>query len=237
MSTQRGDPGYDSAMEARRWPPRRPSRRGLVVLLVLLGVLASACVSSSSDVIKYRDPDDHSLFEIPNDWHLYERSELGEVGGVPFAANFSGIVIPVEGGVAFDGAPAASPDNLAIPFSLSPYPIGSTTVRAITDEARDFISRSLLTQLVVPYDANEVVRELVNNDFDFGKNYEGVEVVVVYNDEATESDAGVYLISVTDPTVTRMYSMAVGCSLDCFNLHQDEIAKVMESWLVNTRLE
>lgn len=223
-------------MEARRSPPRRLPRRGVVTLLVLFGVLASACATGTSDVITYRDPDDLSLFEIPNDWHLYERSELGEVGGVPFAASYAGIVVPVEGGVAFDGAPAASPNNFAVPFSTSPYPIGATAVRAISNEARDFISRSLLTQLVVPYDANEVVRELVKADLDFGKSFEGVEVIVVYTDEATASDAGVYLMSVTDPDVTRMYSMAVGCSLDCFQLHQDEISDVMNSWLVNTHV-
>jgi hypothetical protein len=80
------------------------------------------------------------------------------------------------------------------------------------------------------------VRELVKADLDFGKSFEGVEVIVVYTDEATASDAGVYLMSVTDPDVTRMYSMAVGCSLDCFQLHQDEISDVMNSWLVNTHV-
>ncbi len=236
MRTKERGPEYDGAMEAR--PIRsRSSLRSALVLLAVFAVFASACSTGSSDVIRYRDPDDFSLFEIPKDWHLYERSELGDVGEVPFATDFSGIAVPVEAGVAFDGAPAGNPANLAIPFALSPYPIGASAVRAITPDARDIISRSLLTQLVVPYDSNEVVRELLKNDIDFGQDYSGVEVIVVFTDEATASDVGVYLMSVTDPTVTRMYSMAVGCSLDCFQLHQDEIADVMNSWLVNTHLD
>ena len=233
MSTQRARYEYDSPMAV---PPIRSGYRA-AALILLPALVAAACSTGSSDHVEYRDPEDRSLFEIPNDWHLYERSELGEVGGVPFVTNFNGISVPVEAGVAFDGAPAEDPENVGIPFATSPYPIGATSVRAITPDARDFISRSLLTQLVVPYDANEVVRELVKVDKTFGQDFDGVEVVVVFNDEATSSDAGAYVMSVTNPDVTTMYSIAVGCSLDCFQLHQDEIAEVMNSWLVNTRLE
>ena len=217
--------------------PLLSSRYRAIALILTLAMFAAACSTGSSDYVEYRDAENTSLFEIPRDWHLYERSELGEVGGIPFVTNFNGIAVPVESGVAFDGAPAEDPLNIGIPFASSPYPIGATSVRAITPDARDFISRSLLTQLVVPYDTNEVVRELVKVDKSFGQDFDGVEVIVVFNDEATASDAGAYVMSVTNPDVTQMYSIAVGCSLDCFQLHQDETADVMSSWLVNTRLE
>jgi hypothetical protein len=46
---------------------------------------------------------------------------------------------------------------------------------------------------------------------------------------------GVHLISVTDPEVTTLYQVAIGCSLECFQAYVPEIIEIVDSWLVNTR--
>ena len=108
--------------------------------------------------------------------------------------------------------PAATSTTSRSPWSKSTYPIGSVSVRTVGDIEKQFLNRATLTQSIVPYfqflDAQEHVRE----DFTFGDGYDGVRVLVSYADD-TGAEVGVaYMISVTDPSDNRMYSIVAGCS-------------------------
>ena len=75
----------------------------------------------------------------------------------------------------------------------------------------------------------------MKQDISLGEGFDGVQLIVSFNDATTSSDAAVILISITDPAVEQMYSIAVGCSISCFNANVDAIVDVIDSWLVNTR--
>ena len=115
------------------------------------------------------------------------------------------------------------------------YPVGSAVVRAIPASQRDQISRYWLAELVLPYHAQPVAREELKQDITLGEGFDGVQLIVTFNDATTSADAAVILISITDPDVEAMYSIAVGCSIECFNENLDAIIAVIDSWLVNTR--
>ena len=212
------------------------SRLGLrlAALGAALAVTVSACGSSNPDVVTYRDPDRHSLFELPTEWNLYEGDQLTQVS-IPFVIQGQDFQLPVISQMAFDGAPDSDPDNVGNSVSTSSFPIGAVTVREIGPDERDFMSRFLLAELVVPYHSQLGSEEILKQDFVFDNDFRGVQLAIAYTDSVTEAEAAVYLISVTDPNVTRMYSIAVGCSLDCFSTHQEDIVAVVDSYLVNTR--
>ncbi len=196
--------------------------------------LLAACSEGESGITTYRDPDRNSLFELPSHWNLYEGESLTGVT-VPFITQGADFQLPVLSQIAFDGAPTPDPANLTGSVSTSQYPIGTVAVREIGGQERDFISRFLLAELVVPYHSQTGSEEILKTDFEFENDFRGVQLAVAYTDAITEEQAAVYLISVTNPEVTKMYSIAVGCSLDCFGRNQEEIVAIVDSYLVNTR--
>ena len=95
-------------------------------------------------------------------------------------------------------------------------------------------SRRLLSQVAVPYEGLQITPEL-QEPFEFAEGFDGVRQLAVYTDPASGNEAAVYLISVTDDEDARIYSVAVGCSVECFMEHQEKISEVVDSWLVNVR--
>ena len=93
----------------------------------------------------------------------------------------------------------------------------------------------VVAESVVAYHAQPVASEELKQDISVGDGFDGVQLIVVFNDATTGLDAAVMLISVTDPEVSQMYSIALGCSISCFNAHIDQIVATVDSWLVNTR--
>lgn len=228
------DASYGSAMSELRDGRTRNGVR-LVGLLVALALILVACGGSGQpDIITYKDPNRYTLFKVPGHWNIYEGADLAGIR-IPFVTQGADFELPVISQVAFDGSPSRDPSNITESISTAPYPIGVVAVRAIGDTQRDLISRFLLAELVVPYHNQPASQELLKEDFEFDRDYEGVQLAVAYTDSTTNEDAAVFLISVTDPEVTRMYSIAVGCSLSCFNQNQEEILAVVDSYLVNTR--
>lgn len=210
--------------------------RPLAKLVAPLAVVLSACTGSgSADHVSYTDPAGLSYLSLPADWHLYELEELKTLDELPFVESVGGIELPPESGVAFDGAPIRDVANLASDLATADYPIGSATIRAIDEQERDFVSRFMLTQSVVPYRSLGDPQEVMKEDFSFGNGYEGVRVLVAFTAEDGTSQGVAYMISVTDAEDERMYSVVAGCSLACFTRHQDRIEEVVDSWLVNTK--
>ncbi len=211
-------------------------RRRLLLIFGILGLVLAACGGGSDGSIRYVDPSSQTLIEVPVSWHLYELGELSErLDELPFVESVQGLEFPLQSMVAFDGAPFENPGNLAVAIPEADYPIGAATVRSIGDVEREFVSRFTLTQAVIPYRSLPNVQEIMKEDFGFGNGYEGVRVLVAFGDETGQAVGVAYLISVTDPDDTRMFSVAAGCSRDCFVERQEEIESVVDSWLVNTR--
>lgn len=204
-------------------------------LLVPLALVLAACAGTDASTLSYTDPGKLSLVQLPQTWHTYELDELSELEAHPFHEPYGGFEYPAVVSTAFDGAPSRDLDNITVPLVEATFPIGSIAVRTVGDIERQFINRATLTQSIVPYfqflDAQEHVRE----DFTFGDGYDGVRVLVSYADE-TGAEVGVaYIISVTNPNDDRIYSIVAGCSRQCYIDNQEQIEKVVDSWLVNKR--
>ena len=207
------------------------------VLVLLAGCLSLAACSSegSSDVRTVTDDQSLSRFDLPNEWNIYELSELSTLEALPFDAAYQGFTFPAVTSIGFDGAPVQDVTRLTRSVADSDYPIGAASVRQVGDLERDFLSRSMLTQSVIPYATMPNPEEITKEDFSFGSGFDGVRLLVSF-ESPSGNDLGVaYMISVSDPEDERIYSIAAGCNRDCFISNQETITKVVDSWLVNKK--
>jgi len=207
----------------------------LTTLAIVSGLLLAGCGGTASDVRTVTDDESLSRFDLPEDWHTYELSELSTLERLPFDAGYQNFTFPAISSIGFDGAPVSDVSQLTTSVADSDYPIGAASVRQIGDIERDFLSRAMLTQSVIPYANLPNPDELQKEDFTFGNGWEGVRLLVSFESDSG-SDLGVaYLISVSDPDDRRMYSIVAGCNRDCFIANQETITKVVDSWLVNKK--
>lgn len=204
-------------------------------LAVILGVVACGGGSGGTEVSTYTDPDELTLIEMPGDWHLYDFEEINQLDELPFVETVQNLDFPVESVVAFDGAPVKDVTNLAEDLATVDYPIGAATIRTIGDGQRDFVSRFVMTHSALPYLSLPNPDEIEKEDFSFGDGYDGTRVLVSFSDAEAQNVGVAYMISVTDATDDRLFSVVAGCSRQCFIDRQADIESVVDSWLVNTR--
>ena len=209
--------------------------RKISVFVAALGILVAACSGATASTQSITDAGQLTRIDVPADWQHYSNEALADIASTPFVAQAPGFEMPVMSRFVFDGAPIPSTDNLIAPLSQADFPLGSSVVRRISPEVRDQISRYLLAEVVAPYHQASEQRELAKIDIDLGDDFQGVQVTVIYREPGTELDVGVHLISVTDPEVTTLYQVAIGCSLECFQAYGPEIIEIVDSWLINTR--
>ncbi len=203
-------------------------------ILVLVGaMLLTACGGGDPDITVYRDTENRSLFELPKDWNLYRADELSQIAPVPFVPDLGGYR-PISF-VAFDGAAGRDLNNLSLDAASSPFPVGAQIIRQISPEEKDLLSRRLMA--VSAYDITDPGQgvEIDTWDFTFGRDFEGIAATVGLTAQDGQSQGLVYVLAVTNPEATELYSMAAGCSLECFAREGDQIVAAVESWIVNTR--
>ncbi|MCE2528492.1 MAG: hypothetical protein J4G11_01315 [Acidimicrobiia bacterium] len=205
-----------------------------IAILGLVGVmLLTACGGGDPDITVYRDAENRSLFELPKNWNLYRAEELTQIAPVPFVPDIAGYR-PISI-VAFDGAAGRNLDNLSLDAATSPFPVGAHIIRQISAEEKDLLSRRLMA--VSAYDVTNPGQgvEIDTWDFTFGRDFEGIGATVGLTTQDGQSQGLVYVLAVTNPEATELYSMAAGCSLECFAREGEQIVAAVESWIVNTR--
>ena len=205
----------------------------MVASAALFAMLATACGGgATSNNVQFKDVDDLALFEVPKDWNLYTADELTQQN-LPFVTNFID-TLPITSVAAFDAGTGRSVANLEQPVSTVRYPVGAYVVRDVSTGERDLLSRASLETLVLWPEFYTVTNRANETDFDFGNDYEGIRRILRFDDQATQQSGVVAFISVTNPDDSLIYSMAVGCSEECFQLFALDIIEVVDSWVVNT---
>jgi hypothetical protein len=200
-----------------------------------VGLVVAACGGDGSGTVTFTDPERMSKFEVPQEWNLYQLAELSELEDMPFDEQVQGYGFPAISTIGFDGGPVRDVGNLTADLTDADYPIGVMSVRQVGEVQKDLLSRAMLTQSVLPYYGLANSQEITKEDFSFGAGFDGVRVLVAFQDEATTEQGVAYMISVSNADDTRIYSMIAGCSRECFIANQPTIEGVVDSWLVNKR--
>lgn len=209
-------------------------RRGIVSGVALAAVLSACGGGGNPDTITYRDAENRSLFELPNDWHLYRADELVQVAPVPFLPDVGGNILSF---VAFDGAAGRNLVNVSQDAAASEFPVGAQIIRQISDTERNDISnRSMALSAYNAYTAGLGVEMLdLVDDPSFDRNYDGIRGYLGVTLQDGSLEGVIYVRAVHNPEMTELYSMAAGCSLDCFTRERQAIEEAVNSWVVNTR--
>jgi hypothetical protein len=206
-----------------------------LIITASVAVMLAACSGADEGVVTVTDEGRLSRFDLPESWHTYELAELSELEDIPFDEQVQGFSFPAITSVGFDGGPVRDVSNLESSLAEADYPIGSMSVRQVGEVEKDLLSRAMLTQSVLPYYGLSNSEEITKEDFTFGNGFDGVRVLVAFQDEAATGQGVAYLISVSNEDDTRIYSMIAGCNRECFIANQDTIEGVVDSWLVNKR--
>ncbi|MGH8915861.1 MAG: hypothetical protein ACRDZM_15280 [Acidimicrobiia bacterium] len=205
------------------------------VIAASLALTLAACADAGPGVVTLTDPERLGKFDIPETWNIYQLSELSDLEDLPFDEQVQGFSFPAISSVGFDGGPVRDVSNLTTSLTDADYPIGAMSVRQIGEAEKDLLSRAMLTQSVLPYYGLDNSEEISKEDFSFGGGFDGVRVLVAFQNEAATDQGVAYLISVSNEDDTRIYSMIAGCNRECFIANQETIEKVVDSWLVNKR--
>ena len=108
-------------------------------------------------------------------------------------------------------------------------------LRSVSSEERNRISRDSLEVVVLPPTFTIDESTKTEYDEDFGNDYEGIVRNLLFSDEETQQSGVVYFKSVLNPDDSRIYDIAVGCSVECWEEFGEEMVEVVDSWLINTR--
>jgi len=200
-----------------------------------LGLLLAACGGTDSNLRTITDDQSLSRFDVPFDWNTYEHEELSTLERLPFDATYQGFSFPAVTSIGFDGAPVQDVSRLNAHLADADYPIGAASVRTVGELERDFVSRALLAQSVVPYYTLGNPDEITKERFSFGSGFDGIRLLVSFENEAGNGLGVAYLIAVSNSDDSRIYSIVAGCNRDCFVANQETITKVVDSWLVNRK--
>lgn len=203
-------------------------------MAIVASLVLTACAGGDPSKVTYRDTENRSLFELPKDWHLYRADELVQAGPVPFLPDIGGSMLSY---VAFDGAAGRDLENLITGAATSPYPLGAQIIRQISPEEKNLLSNRFMAESAyATYTPNLGVQILdLVEDSEFGRDYDGIRGYLGVTEGDNALEGVIYVRAVHNPDVTQLYSMAVGCSLECFTRERQEIEQTVNSWVVNTR--
>ena len=205
------------------------------VAIVLLSVVMTACAGGGDpDKITYRDAQNRSLFELPKDWNLYRADELVQAGPVPFLPSTGGNIVSY---VAFDGAAGRNLGNLISGAAGAPYPLGAQIIRQISADDKNLLSNLFMAESAyATYNSNLGLQILqLDEDPEFDRDYDGIRGYLGVTQGDSDLQGVIYVRAGHNPDGTELYSMAVGCSLECFTRERQEIEQAVNSWVINTR--
>ena len=194
----------------------------------------AACGGSDPDKVTYRDAENRSLFELPRDWHLYRADELVRTGPVPFLPDTGGSILSY---VAFDGAAGRNLGNLVTGAAASPYPLGAQIIRQVSADEKNLLSNLYMAESAyATYNSGLGVQIIqLDEDPDFDREYDGIRGYLGVTQGDNDLQGVIYVRAGHNPDGTELYSMAVGCSLECFTRERQVIEQAVNSWVVNTR--
>lgn len=201
---------------------------------MVFSVVLAACGGGDPDKIIYRDTENRSLFELPRDWNLYKADELVQAGPVPFLPDTGGSFLSY---VAFDGAAGRNLGNLVTGAAESPYPLGAQVIRQIGADEKNLLSNLYMAESAYATYSSSLGMQILqlDDDPDFDRDYDGIRGYLGITQGDSDLQGVIYVRAGHNPDGTELYSMAVGCSLECFTRERQEIEQAVNSWVVNTR--
>ena len=200
-------------------------------------VVLAACGESSYRYITSSESE--TYLRVPNDWRVFDEDEVLGTGSdlSPQAAR---ALRSRQWVVAFDSAPRPALAHIEIPGE---HPAGLARVLALDEEAQDNVSLKLLRAQVFngtdPVEAQLTgdpnVEVLSNEDITRPGGLRGTHLVVNLRGATGQEYVTTNYLALVDNETRTLYLLYIGCRASCYEQHEAEIERIVESWTVRER--
>lgn len=197
---------------------------------MLTGALVlAACGSSGYHYVK--SSEDRTFFKVPADWELYDNEALLDAARSDLSDAELDEVRQTQWATVFDGHPTPALAHVA---NKAPgYPVGRAIVQDLSPESADGVSLMSLRNLFYEIDTKleEETAEVISYEpVERDGGFHGSHLVARLT--TASGDIVVNQIALLDQATTKVYALAVACSVKCYDDNESEIEQVMDSWTV-----
>jgi len=202
----------------------------VLAVVIVAGVLASACASSGYDYVK--NSEDNTYFKVPSSWKVYGDDEVFDLTTKGLTDDEKEIARELFWAVRFDASPKPSIEHLSGPYR---HPTGLAEVQDLLQEESDAMSLSTLRNLYFPIDEAELAGDgtvLAYEPIELDGGFHGVHIVgrLVIDEKGTEVTFNQK--AVLDQATSKLYAFIVFCRSACYSRDEDQIDRIVDSWTV-----
>lgn len=201
-----------------------------VIALAAVLVVAAGCAGSGYTYHSNRD--EKLYFKVPDDWTVFDTEDLlPETGGDAGGGWVRG----------FAGGNRPSPD--AVRAITHSEPRGYVEIIPLDVMERDELSLATLRSTNFGTDPLLFAQEnpdgpleiLDYHDIVLDAGPHGVRIQVAITPEDGRGTAIIDQTVLVDKATTKRYVLSIGCSVECWDAHHDEIEEVIESWTLEEK--
>jgi len=205
-------------------------RLGAALGGLLLVALGAGCAGSGYHYVK--NSDDRTYFKVPEGWKLFDEDQVLKV----FARDLSPRERDAERDsswqVVFDASPRPSIAHLGDPKAK--HPNGIAVVRELSFDDSDSLSLGSMRNLFFDVDSavqNQMGEIVSYEPLELDGGFHGFHMVAEVD---SENGAVVTLDQTTlvDQATSKVYTLLVTCTAQCYADHSDQIGRVVDSWTV-----
>jgi hypothetical protein len=211
--------------------------RAAAAVLGAVMLLLAACGDSQYRYISSSEA--KTYLRVPSDWTVFDEDQ---VLGAPkdLSPQAARAVRARQWVVAFDSSPKPNLDHIEIPGE---HPAGLARVVVLDDEAKDNVSLKLLRAQVFdgtdPVEAELAgdpnVEVLSNTDVTRPGGLRGTHLVVNLRGATGQEYVTTNYLALVDNETRTLYLLYIGCRASCYEQHQAEIDRIVDSWTVRDR--
>jgi hypothetical protein len=214
---------------------RRAFRRSGAALAVAAAVVAgavllAACAGTGYQYVK--SSSDHTYFKVPDGWKLFDEQSIVKSLGKSLSKSQQQAALDQSWQVGFDGSSHPSLKHLGNEHADAPE--GLAIVRPLSAQDADAISLQSLRNQFVDIDTavqNNLGQIVSYDPVSLSGGFHGMHVVAELQDSKGTTST-IDQTSVVNSDTTKIYSLIVTCTSDCYDAHKSQIQNVVGSWTV-----
>jgi hypothetical protein len=204
-----------------------------LAMAAIAALAAAGCAGSGYTY--HANKDEQLYFKLPDQWTVFDTEDFTAAGASE------------EPGLWRRGFSGGKQPTIDSVFTIAAdEPRGYVEVVPLDVQERDTMNLAVLRGANLgtdaagnPLDPIEYAQENPNGElqilgyddsivYDHGAH--GVHIRVAVTPNGSDTTAIIDQTALTDAATSRRYVLSIGCSVECFDEHEDEIQEVIESW-------
>lgn len=200
---------------------------------VVLGL--TGCVTSGYTYVA--NDDLGTYFKVPDDYTVFDSEQVMEQATADLPGDIAESLAAEQWAVAFDAN--ADPQIGAFLEQLdrpTDRPTGYARVRNLSPDQRfTYALESLRTELLPEAQFERLGEDIQILSVDELTEDGGDGLRVVFSIDLGDGQLVIDQLGLIDHQTRRVYLLALGCSAECYEANQEEIATIVDSWTIEER--